>query len=214
MAIDRSQNHSKLSAVLKLQLPDKVKPAPPVLLPLKSSAEGVRIPWIKSSSDDVVQYDIYRSVSGKREWQRIKVIQPTEDSVYSYFDSTSTAGITAQYTVTAIDDTGLESEPAAPASGIKLNNQLRTAVDWKDPVINKESMTVKLSWKYDLDGITAFKIYKAIDENPPATYKTIPGDKKEFQDRLQPGKKYTYRILAIFNDGFKSSLSDEISINY
>ena len=214
MAIDRNQNHSELSSLLKVSLPDKVKPVPPVFLPVKSSEKGVMLSWTKSSSIDVLQYEIYRNASHRGEWQRIKIIPAKEDSVYQYTDETSETGITNSYTVVAIDEAGLESDPALAVNGKKISNGLRAPIQWKDPVTRRDQNSVVLNWNYDQSGIKNFRIYKAEGENSLIMYKTVTGDKRDLTDVLVPGKQYKYKILAIFDNDSKSLLSEELLVKF
>jgi fibronectin type 3 domain-containing protein len=214
MAVDKNQNHSGLSSLLKVALPDKVKPQPPVMLPVQSSEKGVAISWIKSSSLDVTQYDVYRRMADRNEWQRINVTLSGPDSAYLYLDENAPAGKINYYTVTAIDSAGLESDPSGAVSGRKIDNALRTAVKWKEPVIIKERKQVVLQWGYEQGEIESFKIYKAVDDAEPVLYRTVAADKREFTDTLLPEKFYKYTILVVFANGYKSSLSEELSVSY
>ena len=214
MAIDKNQNHSGLSELLKVSLPDKIKPQPPVFLPVKSDEKGVLLEWIRSGSEDVVQYDIYRKASDRKEWQRLKTMQATQDSVFRYIDENAIAGKSNAYTVVAVDKSGLESDPATPVSAGKIDSGLRPQVQWKTATIIKEKNQVVLSWEYLQNGVTSFRIYRAIDEGSSVMYRTVSGDKREFPDMLTSGKKYKYKILAVFEGGAKSELSTELVTNY
>lgn len=213
MAIDRSQNNSSLSELLKVVLPDKVKPQPPVFLPVKSSSKGVELSWIRSSSEDVVRYDVYRN-SGANEWQRLKMIEATDDTVYLFADEYSKPGKISSYTVTAIDKSGLESEPASSVNNSKIDNRLRPSIRWKEPVIVREKNLINLSWEYDLMGVQFYGIYKSMDGSEPTLYRSVAGDKFEFTDTLVTGKIFEYKIIAQFKDGSKSSLSKDLVIKY
>lgn len=215
MAIDINQNHSGLSELLKVALPDIIKPQPPVLLPVKSNDNGVVLSWQRSSSDDVVQYDVYRRLAERNEWQRIKVLPVLDtDSVYYYTDETAAAGKTNNYTVTAIDEAGLESDPASPVSAGKIDNKLQAAVQWEPLVIDREKNKVVLNWQYDLPGVRLYRIYKSEDDNPDMLYRSLPEGEKKFSDTVIPGKQYRYRIMAVFEGGKMSALSKEITLTY
>lgn len=215
MAIDRNQNHSPLSVKLGASLPDKVKPQPPVFFPVISDEKGVALTWMKSSSLDVKHYEVFRKTADRREWIRLKIVQATiDDSLYRFADENAEAGKVNHYTVIAVDDAGLESEPASPVSGAKIDNKLQPSVTWKQPVIIGEQKQVVLSWIYDQKEVRSFLIYKAVDENPPVLCKSVSGDQLEFRDRLLPGQQHTYRIMAVFKNSSKSTLSEEIVVKY
>jgi fibronectin type 3 domain-containing protein len=214
MAIDKNQNHSPLSDLLRVTLPDKVKPLSPTFLPVTSSEKGVVLPWTKSSSTDVVRYELYRKAPDRSEWQRIKILPAASDSTYLYLDENVGAGKTYNYTVVAIDDAGLESDPSSAVTGGKTDNLLRSPIQWKDPIINREQNQVTLTWKYDQSTIRMFRVYKAEGENPFMVYKNISSDKRDFTDLLAIGKQYRYRIVVIFENGNKSTFSEELSIKF
>jgi fibronectin type 3 domain-containing protein len=214
IAVDRNQNQSKLSALLQVNLPDKIKPQPPVFLPVKSSDAGVLLSWIASASDDVQHYDVYRQPTHSREWQRIKIIPVTVDSIYQYTDETSEAGKLNRYTLIAIDEAGLESAPAQVVTGVKLDNVLKPAVEWKPQVITSDKNQVTLNWSYELGGVKSFCIYKSIEGTTLALYKTIPATARNFSDTITPGKNYTYQIMAVFENDKQSKFSKALIFTY
>jgi fibronectin type 3 domain-containing protein len=214
MAIDRSQNHSKLSALLKLNLPDKIKPMPATFLPVSSDEKSVRLSWIKSSSPDVTQYKIYRKVPDKDTWQLINSAQATADTIFVYEDVTAHVGVIHNYTVIAIDEAGLESDPASPVSASVIDNKLRPPVEWKQVQIDRDNKQVVLRWDYSQEGVQSFRIYKAEGEQPPVLYRSVKGDKREFTDMLVVGKYYKYSILVLFESGHKSMLSKEQTVKF
>jgi fibronectin type 3 domain-containing protein len=214
MAIDRNQNHSPLSQVLEVKLPDKVKPVPPVFLPVHSTDKGVELQWQPSSSDDVVKYDLYKQAVGDKQWIRITSIPSKGDSIYSYRDENMIMP-KYSYTVVAIDSTGLESDPALAVTGNRIESKLKPSVTMKQPVVNRETKQVVLSWSYDQQGVESYRVFRAIDAAEPVLYRTIPASSKEFTDKtLMPGRKYSYRIMAVFTNQSKSQLSNELIVNF
>jgi uncharacterized protein len=210
MAIDKNQNHSSLSALLKVSLPDKIKPQPPVFLPVKSDEKGVTLTWIPSSSTDVVQYDVYRKAAGREEWQRLKMVPSTMDSTYTYSDSFAEGGKTNTYTITAIDDAGLESDPTTPVNAGRIDNALKPTVQWKEPIVERDKRQIRLQWAYEQAGVKTFQIFRSMNELPLKLYKTIPGNSLELVDQsMKAGSQYNYRILAVYENGAKSALSEE-----
>lgn len=214
MSIDKNQNHSGLSEWLKVRLPDKTKPQAPVLLPVKNNHQGVALKWIQSSSEDVIHYTVYRKISEKPEWERLSIINAGTDTIYYYTDEKVSSNETRHYTVLAIDDAGLESDPAHPVSGRKIDDGLRPAIVWRKPVVNREENQVTLRWIYDEGRIASYKLYHSINKQPPLLYKTLSPEMKEVTDTLIPGKHYTYRIMAVFEDGSKSFFSEELPLQY
>jgi fibronectin type 3 domain-containing protein len=214
MAIDKSQNHSALSEIIEVKLPDKVKPVSPVMMPVKSTDEGIELHWQPSSSEDVVRYEVYRQPAGEKQWMRVFTIQAKGDSVYRYSD-TNLLSNRYNYTVVAVDDSGLESEPAQAVVGSRIDRKLKPAVKFSEPVINRENKEVILTWTYELPAVKSYMIFKSIGDEQPVLYKTIPATSKQFTDKpLVAGEQYRYRVMALFENHSKSELSKELIITF
>ena len=214
VAIDRNQNQSALSDQLQVSLPDKIKPQPPVFLPVKNSVKGVLLTWTRSGSDDVQQYDVYRQPVNSKQWLRLKIIPVTTDTAYQYLDETSEPGKINRYTVVAVDEAKLESDPAQVVTGVKLDNVLKPAVEWKPHIITMEKNQVTLNWSYEVSGVKTFRIYRTFEGSAIELYKTMPAASRNFTDNLMPGKKYTYQVLAVFENDNQSKFSNELIIAY
>jgi uncharacterized protein len=214
MAIDRNQNHSKLSTLLSIPLPDKIKPQPVVFLPVTSDENAVNLSWIRSSSPDVSRYFVYRKISDQQEWLKLSALEITQDTVVRYRDITAPAGITSAYTVIAVDHSGLESDPAQPVSAVKIDNKLKPKVIWKPARMIKDKASVILNWEYNQTSVVSFRIYKGINDESMIMYRTVSGDKHDFTDVIQPEKKYKYRILAMFKNGSLSEFSEVLMVSF
>src|SRR5690606_713173 len=124
------------------------------------------------------------------------------------------AGALNNYTVTAVDAAGLESEPATPVRAGKISNSLRPPAQWLQSMIDRERNEVRLNRKYDQKDIRQYRIYRGSDDSEPVLYRSVSSERQEFTDRLIPGKKSVYTILAVFQDGRMSELSRELEVNY
>lgn len=217
MAIDRNQNHSELSRVLSVRLPDKVKPVPPVFLPVRSSEEGVMLKWERSSSDDVARYEIFRKQPSEKLWTKIDSKQATRiDTFYHYLDTRfdEKDGL-FYYTITAVDSSGQSSEPTQAVSGSKIKKQVLVAVVFEKPVIDRELKQIVLRWNYTVQGVQKYQIYRSVGNEPPTLYKSIAASSQLFKDAsLTPTTKYTYHIIAVFDDQRKSALSSELVVAF
>lgn len=213
-AVDRNQNESLICPRVKLVLPDKIKPQTPVFLPIKSSETGVSLSWLPSGSSDVVRYDVYRKANNNDNWVRLKMIPATLDSVFQYLDTNLEDGQVSVYTITAVDDAGLESAPATAVRGVKIDNLLRPSIEWKDYVINRETKTLTLHWSYQTEEVTQFRIYRSVDNNDLSLYKTIDANTNHFIDKIFSVKQYNYAVLPVLKNGRKAKMSEMISVNY
>ena len=214
MTIDQSQNHSSLSPPIKVLLPDKVKPQPPVILPPKIDASGVSISWRPGGSDDVVKYKVYRRMPPEEEWQQIHVVMANNDSSYLFKDRTALVGAKHLYTIISIDDAGLESEPASPIIGTIPVNTLKAAIELKKPKINREENSITLMWNEPDATVELFRVFRSVGEEPMMIYQNLSGDRSQFVDIINPGRKYRYHIMALFANGQQSDLSPPLEVDY
>lgn len=214
MAVDRSQNHSGLSPLLEVALPDKVKPRPPVMLPVESTGSGVLLRWRPGGSEDVARYAVYRKSANGPDWQRIAILPASNDTLFAFTDAAIGGGETNVYTVLSVDEAGLESEPSAAAAGSKLKTTLAGAATWRRPVVNREENKITVRWTHDGQRVTRFRIFRAVDHQLPIQLTTVDAGKSEITDTLVPGRHYAYRIMAVFENGSQSSLSKEMVFQY
>ena len=214
MSIDNNQNHSSLSPLLKVSLPDKVKPQPPAILPVKIDTSGILISWQPGGSADIVRYDLYRKAPNEKGWIMIHSVSVEKDSLYMYRDVTVASGAKHLYTIISVDDSGLESLPATPVIGAVPSNALLPAVTWKKPKINREENALALAWNTKEKNVEAFRIFRASGDWPLTVYKTLKADQRELADILIPGKMYRYRIMAVFTNGQRSAMSEELVVSY
>ena len=215
MAIDRNQNHSDLSDILEIPLPDKIPPVPPVFLPVTASQEGVWLQWVPSSSDDVHHYAVYTQPVGRQEWTLMATVPHTEDSILSYRVAELEEGIRMNFTLVAVDGAGLESVPCAPVTASRLVNPIKPAVIVSAPEVNREEKLVRIKWVYQQQGVARYQIYRAREGEAIRLYQTIPSGENSFTDRqLVVNSKYAYQVVALFSSGARSALSEEIIVNY
>jgi uncharacterized protein len=210
MAIDNSQNHSPLSDLIVVKLPDKVPPQPAVFLPIKNDSTGVVLSWVRSGSQDVAYYEVFEKAQDKEEWRRLKVIQSTTDTIY-HFKPEMQNKRPAVFTVVAVDQSGLESEPTTPIKAVWVDNKLKPPIEWKPFVLVKEEKRVVLSWKYSLEGVSAFRIFRAVNDGPLVLYKIVSGV-MEFSDKIENGRTQHYHVAALFTDNSISRMSDVLTV--
>lgn len=211
MAIDRNQNHSVLSAILSLALPDKVPPMPPVWLPVKSTKEGVVLRWAPSGSQDVVKYEVYRK-GDQGQWIRLTSTAATTDTLYTYTDRNLQNSTVQYYAVVAVDEAGLESPPGTVVSGFRLTGP-KPPVTLSTPVIDRTNKKIALNWSYDEQHVTAYRVYKKIGDEALMLHRTIK--EKNFTDSgMVPGKKYSYQVMAVFDNGALSDMGKLIVVDF
>jgi hypothetical protein len=170
------------------------------------------VSWIRSSSKDVVAYDIYRKKSEDDQWTRIKAIKASEADTYELIDRNTPKDVSLIYTVVAVDDARKESPQASPVMTKIVIPELRPAVTWGNSIrVDRQNLLLK--WEYGEAEVRAFKIYKSVGDDVPVLYKTLKADERKFQDIAREGIKCSYQMLALFLDGRQSVLSEKLNFN-
>ncbi|MFZ6000793.1 MAG: hypothetical protein ACOYW3_09805 [Bacteroidota bacterium] len=212
MAVDQNQNQSPLSTTLSLDLPDQIPPQPPVLHPPMATLDGPHIRWTRSSSDDVVSYIIFKSELNQKVWMKLASLAASADTTQTWIDRDSGEGIPYRYTVIALDDDGLESEPAAPVTSMREPERVKPAVVVIEK-IDRVKKQIELTWNYTVPGVTKYQIYRATAGEPLKLWATSM--EGSFTDnRVVVNTTYRYAVVALFKTGARSAMVREISVQY
>ena len=211
VALDNHFNPSDYSAMLALQRPDLVPPVQPVFTSVKAEEKGIRLNWHHSSSQDVVSHGLYRRSARQQDWQL--VTESTE--LNTYLDEATQPGETYQYTLIAVDDSGLESPPAKPVMMKRLNNEKKPALQNLKSSVDRTAQTISISWKYQPAGIAKYLVYRAKKGEKIRLYDHLPATSQGFVDRgMAINSEYVYRVKAVFEDGGESPLSQAIDVRF
>lgn len=205
-AIDKSMNTSTPSAIVKAKMADEVPPQVPIITSLSMNETQVNLAWTKGIDEDLSHYRVYRSSDPNSDWNRIG-----EALKNKYLDSLKVNG-TYYYTVSAVDETGNESEkskplkmkmdfeplPPTPASGnLELDGQI-----------------IRLSWSVPSSDLIAGYVIRRteIKSGKALDIGQIGKDALEFND-LYPNLdiKYEYMIRAYDNQW---RYSNPLKLNY
>jgi fibronectin type 3 domain-containing protein len=156
----------------------------------QTSPAAVTVSW--TASEDAVSYRVYRQ--GPGDSQPVKVAEPTTPA---FTDSTVTAGLAYAYSVTVVDNTGLESVPSDPVSVAVVDPAVAvpaapTRFRLRD--IDKSNLT--LQWKKSRTA-TAYLISRAEEESGP--YKVVGQvSAATFTDTgVLTTIKYYYQVTAV-----------------
>ncbi|MBT1702745.1 fibronectin type III domain-containing protein [Chryseosolibacter indicus] len=213
VAIDNRFNTSLFSDVIQVERPDIIPPVAPVIKGVKAKDGGVEIKWIKSSSSDVVEHQIYRKHQYSSSWNILKRI-PVSDTTSVFFDAIN-GKHTYQYSILAVDKTFLKSLMCKPVWGTPLVNSKKAIIEKFTGVPDRANKRVVLSWSYKEPKVTKFSIYRIANGESLMLYKTVNGSTTSFTDsNIAINSSYGYRVKAIFIDGNESEFSNEVIINY
>jgi uncharacterized protein len=213
VAIDQHFNHSALSESFALKRPDIIPPVPPVFTAVNSTSAGINLTWVKSSSEDVVNHLLYRRTTGESGWRLLAVFDNIDTTAYS--DLTPVLKKQYEYTIIAIDDSKLESEPAKPVKAKRIDNGIRAEIKKVFVSVDRDNDQILLAWEYPEAQVENFLIYRAEEGELSRLYKLVPGADKLFKDEtLSINTVYRYRVKAAYIDGGESPFSKEIVVKY
>ncbi|MCO5233721.1 MAG: hypothetical protein M9888_08310 [Chitinophagales bacterium] len=214
VAIDHRSNYSEYSDVLVLTKPDIVPPAQPLFVRTESKKEGVEIRWYPSPSADVVEHILYRRLKGEQNYQEIKKFNYTIfNKEILTLDKDVVAGNKYEYKLKAIDESNLMSESpgtvTATAYIIKKLSDIESLSYQLDGDFN-----CLLSWKFpNIENVT-FVIYRSVNQNSYAIYKSGIRDLRFTDKKYNSGQNVRYRVKAIHKDGRQSDFSNEIEVKW
>lgn len=210
VAVDLHYNPSDFAEPVALIRPDLSPPVPPVFTQIEAKQEGIQLAWIPSSSTDVKDHLLYRKTDNDQQWKLIHVFNAT-DSVW--LDMKVSPERYYQYTMIAVDQARLESKPSQPLGASPLNIMVRKGIGRLYYTQSEETKTITLGWEYGEPGVEHYLIFRADEESAMAPLESVKAGEKKFTDaRVQQGKSYRYQVMAQFEDGSQSALSEEARV--
>jgi len=137
---------------------------------------------------------------------------PITEEVSTYSDTHTQEGRQYFYTLIAIDDSGLESDPAAPLSITVPKTSLMPPIKKFVARIDKKNKSIELFWKsYSEDNVAELMIYKGLEDKPITLLRNLTPDAISLIDQEpKPNNHYVYVIRAVFFDG---RVSETVSVN-
>jgi hypothetical protein len=212
IAVDQRFNMSEPSEILELKKPDFIKPTQPVFKSYKIKDGNVHLTWANSSSDDVVRHEVYRKQRDSLDWNLVFTVDSTQYADSSmqmavgsmqWTDREVIEGQQYSYTLIAIDDSELESDPAPPLTVIVPKTSLYPPLEGLYGETDREKGTITIRWKaYTEPNASKISIYKGIKGKPLNLLTEIPVDTKGIVDsKIQPNNTYEYVFRVVFTDG-------------
>jgi len=135
---------------------------------------------------------------------------PTEPlPTANWTDENITEGEQYSYTLIAIDDSELESDPAQPLTVIVPKTSLNPPLEGLYGEADREAGTITIRWKaYKEPNAAKITIYKGKQGQPKNLLKEIPVEAKGIVDsKIKPNNTYEYVFRVVFGDGRVSEIS-------
>ncbi|MBO4751388.1 MAG: hypothetical protein J5526_01415 [Bacteroidales bacterium] len=216
VAVDSRFNHSLPSDTVSVLLPDIVNPEPCVWKSTTPVDGKTAIKWYKSTSTDVVKYNIYTQPAGTSNWQWVATVDTIEigASPYVTYNVPNDGLVFAlQYAVEAIDHSGNSSgrggivsltPDASAQAGVKLKAKY-----------NRKSSSVALTWQYSAKPQSNFFgiIYRTAEGEAPVAVGSFKPSQTSFTDsRLPKAKSVAYHVVLKSSQSAVSKPSSAVKV--
>lgn len=200
VAVDGNYAHSDFSKILVLKKPDLIPPTPPQILDYKNTAQGIEVFWSKATDNDFLENVLYRKTSGEEEWKELL----RTAKVHSFLDKSVLAGTAYEYSMRALDSSGLYSEYAFPIAVRTSNRAVSEKLDLTG-TYNSQTKTVTLKWPKSKGEVLYHILYK--DQGEGLTvFKSLPAAELQYSEEGNGSPKGKYAIKIKYTDNMESEL--------
>jgi uncharacterized protein len=225
IAADYRNNKSPFSETFIVQKPDIIPPGTPSISVIEQKNDSVVIKWIPSISRDVVKHKLYkRKVNEEKGWHllaefdslnyNVRKILSGESQYFTVVDTNvSTNGLYA-YTMLAIDEARLESNPIDPKM-VQLKEIKKKFLPFKKLEYSIDSIHHKVILKWEANDTQALKsimVYKGLEKNRMGRYIEVKGDQIELIENMEKSKPVYYCLVPTYAENSDMMFSDVIEV--
>ncbi|MBC6997705.1 fibronectin type III domain-containing protein [Cytophaga sp. FL35] len=212
-AVDNRYNASIPSDTLVMKRPNRAAPLSPLFSDYRIAQDSVHLHWLPSTSENIQKQMLFRSFIDQPEnWE--KIFETETNNLSTFIDLNIEADTKYAYTLIAVNEFGIESNPSPPLGLVTGKELTRESIKGIYAQVNRELHLIDISWRGDLTNVSELRLYRKTETSPFRLYETLAPDSKKYTDtRLQVGTSYGYAIQAIFNDGTISTW-EEIMVTY
>ncbi len=213
-AFDLRNNPSGFSETLLLEKPDLIPPVAPVFRDIKNDSLGILIQWENSPSEDMETQLLYRRGANESDWS---LVYQQSEGMSFYLDQNCTHNTRYAYTLVAVDDDDLESNPADPVTMMRRALNPYPVISEFTYTVNQEDKTIYLNWAYSHPQVIKYLVYKKMGEDNLQLYKELaanPSGTHEYVDHYSGDTPLVYRVQAVFESGEKSILSNKVKVEF
>ncbi|HZV12662.1 MAG TPA: hypothetical protein VFA55_05560, partial [Candidatus Kapabacteria bacterium] len=206
-AVNNRYNHSALSEIVAIRRPDKLPPASPVFTDVFVTDSAVQLTWAPSPSEDVAAHILYRRLPDQKDWAKIASLGPKDKE---YTDTAVKQNVIYQYTLKAMDSSGLYSLGALPVQARPFDNGSRPPVEDVEAVFDSAGHKVTVTWSYrSIKNEKYFYIlYRSVKNSPLTEYKAVDESQTQFTDTdLIGAGLYEYAVKVKTRNGAESRVS-------
>lgn len=212
-AVDKNRNASELSDWLELTRPDKIPPAPPLLIHYEVGSNSVVIEAIGSPSADVKRYVFLRR-SADAGWDTLESF-PAKEKNMRLRDTAINPEKEYEYQLMAYDENGLFSFADKSLRLKTIPPLYKPGPASINASYDKKIRAIVLRWAFSGDGDYSFVVYRSLGTEPLMVYKHLDKKLSAFEDRNLPEKEgvYSYAIKVLYATGGESRLSGKVPVS-
>ena len=214
LSVDRRKNESRLTDLLEIRKPDRIRPMTPVFISYKVDDNGdITLTFQRSYSDDVAVHRLYRL---NEQDQKIIPVFVTREikPEYTYTDTRLMPDAKYSYMLTAEDKSGLQSmvSPKVTLQTPPADNS--DALGSLNGYANKNKKKIELNWRVKADNITEITVYKKTNDDKATLWGTLNGGQNYLEDSdVAEGNTYTYLLKAMLKTK-QPTKTQKITIDY
>jgi len=213
-ACDLRNNRSDFTEPIIIEKPDVVPPFKPIINRLTQQNDSLIIDWVPSASDDVVYHKFFRrAIDTETKWTLIAVLD-SNTVLKEIVEVGLDYDVEYAYTIIAIDDAKLESEPAALQSTL-----LRKPVVIFEPEIlteafyDEELEEVSIKWNCtDSENVDSYLVYKGTNPKRMSRYQYVDGKELMLTEKVKAGNNLYYRICPLYKGVNKTFYGDIVEV--
>lgn len=208
VAYDHRLNASIHADTLVVMRPDTIPPTPPIFGEFVLSDSTIQFSWHPSSSIDVSKTRLLRSGGGADSLE-LAVYPAAVQGWQQYTDTTAAEKTEYIYTLQAIDEGGLYSEPSHITLE-KLWTGVRPAIEPLSFEYDPQSRNITLRWPLPARKVKRYTLYRRGPQDTYlSVYRVFEGQYGNFLEKnVEKNKPYLYAIQAIYEDGSTSKLGE------
>jgi len=215
-ACDLRNNRSAFTEPIIIEKPDVIPPYPATLVSIVQQTDSVLVNWSPSASEDVVWHKLYRrALKTENKWTLIAQIDSSQQ-IEPLLQLDLVPGEEYAYTIIAVDDVALESEPTPLETVImkelkeKFDPQIEVEIS-----LDKKNKNIKLEWTCEKsEEVDRYLLYKGYSETKITRYQYIDNleELKFIEGEFIEGKeKVFYKVCPVY--GSKKICSETVDID-
>ena len=216
-AMDQRYNQSPPSVILELEKPDIVKPKSPIFESYEIKDGIISLKWLKSQSDDVAKYELYRKNLSSNESTFAKIYESKDikTDILNYEDKNIKEDEKYKYYVIAIDKSNLKSDPSPEITLTNTDLKAKEAITNLTIQKNPSKKQIELLWKVkDPKSVVEIIVYREKQGEKPSMWATLQGAQNYIEDKdVSVGVSYTYYLKVILETS-KPTKTEKVSITY